>query len=337
MTLHDHAALHALASHYNLSPPLDPFDLVEQGVNNTTSGLRTGSGELIWKTYTAHSKLATLEYEHDLLEWISRQSLPFAVPVPLPTRARATALVGPNGWQALFLRLPGHRPDRRDARQAAQVGVALAQLHGVLRGYPTASRPGMSAYGDLERVHPRLSSPFDLSIDQLGLPDTSEHAALLSWWRAELAALRGFILGPYRALPWQVIHGDFALANTLFEGGRLVAILDFEFAIPDARALDLASGLVSILRVWEDQPHWDVAQAFLDGYQCALPLEEREIAALPWLMRLRNAVAAIWWLGRDLEAGAVPDISKRINAMQETVVFLQQHAEWMHQLLTSRG
>jgi hypothetical protein len=55
----------------------------------------------------------------------------------------------------------------------------------------------MSPYGDLERVHPRLPNPFDLTAEQLELPATPEHMRLLDWWRAELAALRGFILGPY--------------------------------------------------------------------------------------------------------------------------------------------
>jgi homoserine kinase type II len=335
MALHNRSRLDALALNYDLTPPLDSFELTEQGVNNTTSGLHTGAGDLIWKTYATQRNAQALLYEHRLLEWVSRQGLPFSVPVPLPTRAGATALFSSSNWHALFPRLPGRPPDRHDARQAAAVGGALAQLHGALSGYSIASRPGMATYGDLERVHPHLPNPFDLTIEELGLAATPEHTRLLDWWRAELAMLRGFILGSYRALPWQVIHGDFAPANTLFEGQRLVAILDFEFATADARALDLAAGLVFTLRVWEGAPQRDVARAFLDGYRRVMLLEEDEIAALPWLVRLRNAVSVVWWLGRDLEAGAVLDISERINAMRETVVFLQHHAEWMHQLLTS--
>jgi homoserine kinase type II len=332
MTLYDHSTLDALASHYDLTPPLHPFELTEQGVNNTTSGLHTGAGDLIWKTYAIQRDAETLMYEHRLLEWISRQGLPFSVPVPLPTRTGVTALFSSSSWHALFPRLAGNSPDRRDVRQTAVVGGALAQLHGALSRYPIASRPGMAAYGELERVHPRLASPFDLTVEQLGLSATPEHTRLLDWWRAELAALRAFIRGLYRALPSQVIHGDFAPANTLFEGERLVAILDFEFAVPDARALDLAAGLVFTLRVWEGATQWDAARALLDGYRRVMLLEHGEIAALPWLMRLRNAVAGIWWLGRDLVAGAVPNVSERLSTMRETVEFLEQHNQRIHQL-----
>jgi len=47
----------------------------------------------------------------------------------------------------------------------------------------------------------------------------------------------------------KVIHGDFTPSNTLHAGGRLTGIIDFEFAGPDARAMDVASGLYFCLRV----------------------------------------------------------------------------------------
>jgi thiamine kinase-like enzyme len=123
-----------------------------------------------------------------------------------------------------------------------------------------------------------------LRVAELGLPDTPENATLLRWWRDELATLRGFITGSYRTLPWQVIHSDFGPGNTLFDGGQLRAVLDFEFATPDARAMDVAAGLVFTLRVWEGQPDWQAAWAFLDGYQQILPLDASESAGLPWLI-----------------------------------------------------
>jgi homoserine kinase type II len=317
---------------YDLIPPVEPFALGAQGVNNTTRGLHTGGGDLIWKTYTAHSNADSLLYEHHLLAWLGGQGLPFAVPIPLPTRRGTTLLSSGVNTHALFSKLPGELPHPGNPYQAAAIGAGLAQLHNVLCSYPPTPRPGMSAYGDLERVHVRISDPFTITAADLGLPNTPRNATLLEWWHDELAALRSFILGPYRALPWQVIHGDFSPANTLFDGERLVAILDFEFASPDARAMDVAAGLVFILRIWEGEPHWEAAQAFLDSYQQVMPLEPGEILALPWLMRLRNATAAIWWFGRDLDIGVVDKIPARITDMHKAVSFLEQHGERLYVL-----
>jgi homoserine kinase type II len=319
---------------YDLIPPVELFALGAQGVNNTTRGLHTGGGDLIWKTYTAHSNADTLLYEHHLLAWLDAQGLPFAVPIPLATRRGTTLLPSAVGTQALFSKLPGALPHPGNPYQARAVGTGLAQLHRVLRTYPATPRPGMSAYGDLERVHVRISDPFTLTAADLGLPNTPENAKLLEWWHDELAALRSFIVGPYRALPWQVIHSDFSPANTLFENEQLLAILDFEFASPDARVMDVAAGLVFILRIWEGEPHWEAAQAFLDGYQRVIPLEAGERVALPWLMRLRNVTAAIWWFGRDLETGVVDNIPVRITEMHQTVSFLEQNGERLYALST---
>jgi Ser/Thr protein kinase RdoA (MazF antagonist) len=96
--------------------------------------------------------------------------------------------------------------------------------------------------------------------------------------------------------------------------------------------MDVAAGLVFTLRIWEGQPHWEVARAFLEGYRHVMPLNASEIAGLRWLMRLRNAAAAVWWLVHDLDAGVVRNAPMRINYMRESVVFLEQHGECLRAL-----
>ncbi len=85
--------------------------------------------------------------------------------------------------------------------------------------------------------------------------------------------------------------------------GRLTAIVDFEFAGPDVRALDVASGLYFSLRIWNGDDFWSRGQAFGRGYCRLAHLTDAERAALPWLMRLRNVVSKIFWLGKSLAEG----------------------------------
>ena len=49
-------------------------------------------------------------------------------------------------------------------------------------------------------------------------------------------------------------------------GGRVAAVLDFEFACPAPRALDLAMGLRMTMRVWESGDPWPAARRFLESY-----------------------------------------------------------------------
>jgi hypothetical protein len=45
-------------------------------------------------------------------------------------------------------------------------------------------------------------------------------------------------------------------------------------------------------------------------------LSEAEVAAIPWLIRLRDATAAVWWLGRSLTAGDARPQVERLEEMR---------------------
>jgi len=148
---------------------------------------------------------------------------------------------------------------------------------------------------------------------------------LLGWWRGELASLRQFIDATYRMLPWQVIHGDYLPANTLFDAGRLSAVVDFEFAHPDARALDAASGLYFSMRTWEHTEPWERARRFCRGYGRRVRLAPPEVEAVPWLMRLRNATSTGWWIGRGLASGDLGPGLEHIESSRQSIRWLEEH------------
>jgi len=150
------------------------------------------------------------------------------------------------------------------------------------------------------RIHfpPPELDPFTLTPARLGLPDTAATENLLGWWREEAARLHAFVEGPYQSLPRQLCHNDVAPANVLVDAGRVSAVLDFEFAAPTARALDVAMGLRMTMRVWENPDPWEMIRRFCRGYTRRLPITHAEVSAMPRLLRLRGAISAMWWLGR---------------------------------------
>lgn len=295
-----------LLAAYDLAPPVTIFALPSVGTNNRVAGVRTGAGDFVWKLYQTFDDPAPLHYEARLLTWLAGLGLPFAVPAPLPDRAGDAISRAGDGWQALSPLLPGDRPDPRDPVQVVAIGAALGELHRALEPYSRETRPNAPAFGDLDRLHPAIPSPEALTPEVFGLPGDPPRDRALAWWREHLAGLRAFIAGPYAALPRQPIHGDFAPSNTLYHDGRLSAILDFEFAAPDARALDLASGLEYTLRYWEGTPPeelWPIASAFCRGYARRNRLTDAEIDAIPQLMLLRDTVSTLWHTGRALASG----------------------------------
>ncbi len=319
--------VNSLLAAYDLVPPIMLFPLPNSGVNNRTLGVRTGVGDLVWKAYATSSDPANIEYEHALLAWLDASNLSFHVPVPRRARSGETVSATAQGWQALFVRLPGTAPQPCNLDHIEAVGAALGELHTTLRRYPTDARPGVPPLGDLHRIHPRVPDPFSLKPGHLALPDAPPYDTLFSWWRSEVSFLRPFAEGAYRRLPWQVIHGDFLPANTLFDGDRLSAVVDFEFAHPDARALDVASGLNFIMRVWENPEPWEATQRFCHGYGRWIRLAETEAEAIPWLVRLRDAGSTLWWIGRGLAAGDVRPALERMQIRQRPTRWLAEHGQ----------
>jgi homoserine kinase type II len=316
-----------LAKAYGLpeTPTLAPMP--EQGINNSVLALRCGADEVVLKLYQSHSDPATICYEHALLHWLKEQQLPFAVPTPLATQQGATYWPTPVGLVALFPKLPGTLARPATLAQLGEVGMALACLHRTLAGYGVAARAGWSGFDMLDQIHPSLPQPERIDVDLLGLAERPELAEELASLREEIVRTGDFLAGSYRLLPRQVIHGDFAPSNTLFEQGRLTAVLDFEMAMPDVRAIDVASGLIFSMRLWENQSPWAQADAFCQGYGRVQKLTQAEVAALPALMALLHVVSTIWWFGRGLAGGDVTGQLWRLGRMRSAQTWRAAHGD----------
>ncbi|MBX3050747.1 MAG: phosphotransferase [Caldilineaceae bacterium] len=321
-----------LAEVYGLRSPIEPF-AISQGSNSLIVGVHTGDGDFLWKRYQPFHVEESIRYEHRLLTWLTTRELSFVVPAPLPDIDGDTLWTGEDGSHALFPFIPGSPSDDTKPRHLENVGAALAELHAGLAAYPTTPRPAMPDFGSLAAVHGAITNPGFLYPRDLGLPDSEPFASLLAWWREEVAALETFLGGPFRALPRQVIHGDYSPVNTLCVDDRLTGIVDFEFAGPEVRALDVASGLYFSLRVWKGDDLWPRGEAFLRGYTTHTRLTPGERSSLPWLMRLRNAVSKIFWLGKAQTDGTTEKQVLYIGESQMLNRWLAQNSQRLDELL----
>lgn len=318
----------ALCAAYGLAAPIALLPL-RGGVNNTNYRLESGDRRFFLKRYATTGDAESLNYEHQLLTWLATQSLPFAVPAPHPSVSGATLVQVDSALWGLFAWLPG-APPQPTVGQAEAFGYALGTLHHALALFPRTSRPGMAPYGRLKRVHPAVPDPeqLDQYLPELaGAPDAVE---VLAWWNRKMRVVQAFVDGPYRQLPWQVIHGDVAFANSLFVGDGLTALLDFEFAGPDARAMDLAAAIHALLRHAPVDVMLPLIQALLRGYQRVTMFTEAERAALPELIRLRGAVGTIWWVGRHLAAHQPQAAIERMRRAWQYAITFEAHVRSLH-------
>lgn len=310
---------------YALDAPLTLFELPQQGANNTMAGVHSADGSFVLKRFDAPDDGARLAYQHRLLGWLGEHTLPFAVPVPLAARDGRRLVDYDQQRYALYPFLPGRQCDANSLAQLRAFGAGLGELHQVLASYPRERAPGLWSYDQLEQIHELVPDPYGLTPAAVGLEPGPAVDALCSWWRDELARLRPFVEHRYPVLPQQVIHGDYDPSNTLFDGDRLTAILDFEFALPGVRAMDLAAGLHWTLRPEQATLDWPAVDALIGGYGAVVELGSVEQEALPELMRLRNVATGIWWLGRFQRNGTAARMVERLAWTRSWNTLIEQH------------
>jgi homoserine kinase type II len=120
-----------------------------------------------------------------------------------------------------------------------------------------------------------------------------------------------------------VIHGDYYYDNLLFDGDRIVGVVDYDKARWQPRVVELAEALIyfASLRpghlehlVYPGFLDWEVFSRFLRNYARAAALEANEAHALP------DYIRCIWLsvsLQRLLERGTPP--AEAEEALQEVL------------------
>lgn len=317
-------ALRAALERYDLPAPLQIEPGAAPSVSNLSLRVRAGELALRCKLYNRAHDLAALRYEQELLLALEHAGLPFALPAPLADRQGETLQLTPAGWLALIPDLPGYILDPADPVQVEALGHSLGALHTALGALPTTPRPGRALFQEFFRFPPPERDPLRLTPPRIGTDDTPEARELFRWWRDEARRLAAFVAGPYRLLPRQLCHNDPAPYNVLTSGSAVTAFIDFEFACPAPRGLDIAMALRMTMRSWEQGDPWTSAEAFCRGYARSAHLSTAEALQLPQLFRLRAAMGILWALGRGVPVDA-PRLLEHIGYLRNTARWLDRN------------
>lgn len=300
----------------------------EAGTNNTTKYVSAAAGEFVVRVYQNFDHPQQIRYEHRVLEELGKRELPFQIPRPVRTLSGDTLAQAANGqYAALFERIPGGIPDRSNARHNEQMGRAAAELSRALRevdmgGYESVFAP----HDEYFTTHP-LVTPESLAafVNGEALAAAGAEAAVRSFraLKEEVDAAKDGL----KRLPHQVIHCDLNVSNMLHDGDRVTGVLDFEFASPDMRAMDLVTCLLGYVGHAEETE--ERIAAFLKGWNAVEPLREDEVAALPLLCKLRLLVSFLHRLGRYLAGRS------SLQEVTENLERLRMQKEWVEERLES--
>jgi len=150
----------------------------------------------------------------------------------------------------------------------------------------------------------------------------------------------------YPKLPVVTIHAGCRRGSALFEGDRVIGMLDFDSSHLEARVLDLAVALHDFAKVYGDPDSQEykvrldlqVVSRFLRMYQRVNTLEAAEVEALPALLvakRLKRALGRYQRLikGEELSEGDI----KKVTLELARVRWLEAHENDLRAALSGRS
>ncbi len=256
---------------------LESLEPIAAGIENTNYYVTTGQGRYVL-TLFERLPAAELPFYLELMAHLARHGIPCPAPIAdLGDRYLATL----NGRPAaLVTRLPGASIERPGAAECAELGALLARMHLAARSFgeylENPRGPKWWRFAARE-VAPFLAKP-ELELLEAEIAHQAKHR--------------------FVDLPRGAVHADLFRDNALFERGRLSGVIDFYFAGVDCFLFDLAVcvndwclvDLAGDRRLDEKR-----ALALLRAYHALRPLDERERAAWPVVLR---AAALRFWLSR---------------------------------------
>lgn len=264
---------------------------------NEHARLTTGQGTFFLRRSFRSKTRESLQFQVELLAALRAQGFP--TPVPVETVSGAVIL-------AIH-------------EEASELKGAQDRLYMITEGLPGEAYDDSAPGGDIEilRIMGRELARFHNTVDTFGLTDPERgHRDLLDGVRDKLDAMdvaaapdlhaRGTAivarleeLDPQ--LPQTIMHGGFRRGSLLFADGAVSGFLDVDSARFGPRALDLATALHDVGKVYTEKGRddhkvtldFDKIRAFLAGYRELgeiLPIEAEAIGVLIEAKRVKRAM-----------------------------------------------
>ena len=202
---------------------------------------------------------------------------------------------------------PGHEPDL-NPKTVAEIARALAGLNSFAEWEKFPRRNVITIEACLELIPKLRHAP-------LQYPD------IYDYFEAQTLFLREFI---EEDLPKGIIHGDCFPDNTIYQGDRLIAIVDFEEACSDHLLMEVGMTINGFC-VANNRIDESLMKTFLREYDNLRPLSEKEWQLLPYYIQWAAHGMLSWHLRHYLmfrenpkQLKRVVELMNRVKVMRDT-------------------
>lgn len=304
-------------AHYDLGD-LQTAQRIERGFVNDNWLVMTDRGCYFLKCrHPGLRRPEIIRAQHQLMQHLRQAGFP--APVLVHTAQDETLLILAGEFYEIQEHIEGQPYEHDRPGHLIEAALTLARYHTAVQGYlPQA----LCDLGDLYSPS-LLGRALANLIQAWQIDEDSGLAPIVAQLKSHTAELAARFAGHAR-LPKLIIHGDYYAGNLLFDGDRIVGVVDYDKARLQPRAVELAEALIFFSSprpghlkhlvypgVLDMEPFYD----FLRNYACIAGLVEAELRTLP------DYVRCIWLqvsLTSLLQKGSRP--SDALGALQEVLV-----------------
>ena len=138
----------------------------------------------------------------------------------------------------------------------------------------------------------------------------------------------------YEALPTQLIHGDLHQDNILVKDNKVTGCLDFEFAMYDYRAMEIA---ICLSKYAGEEKALEYFEEFISGYAETGVLTAAEAEAVPDLINLRVLSNVVYFVGRAIaKEDSIESLTSRIENYTGRIKWQNDNADAVINMIKSK-
>jgi len=279
--------------------------------------LTTNAGKYVLRQVLSHShyrRSSDLEFELSYLNYLRKAGFPYAVPSAIPTRTRKLFAKLRQRYFWLYKFIEGRVIEKLNESHFAQLTRMMGTYHQLIeKSRLDNEEPSLDLYGR----HSTLKE-----IESYGLEilrkhrKTREDITFMEESARLIPLLHSLDEGPYSNLKRYPIHRDIIPENLIWQGPKLVGLLDFEHVsgTNEPTVKDIAVTLQSVCRDKKVKHRLDLklATRFLQHYRKWHSLSKREVQLIPNLLvsGFIEDFAWTYWMLRNDPERATPDALK---------------------------
>jgi homoserine kinase type II len=255
--------------------------------------------------------------QHELIAWLRQAGFP--APAIVPTAAGETFLALDDEIYEVEEYIDGEPYDHGRGEHLDEAAVTLGRYHTLVEGFaPQALREQAELYcpASSHSLLVRLREAWQTE----DAPDLSQLTRRLE---AQIYRLAGRF-NRHGELPQLIIHGDYYADNLLFDGDRIVGVVDFDKANWQPRVAEMAEALIYFASprpghlkhlVYPGFLEKERFFRFLENYARASTLDEHEVRALPdYICCIWLSISLMRLLEKDTQRPA-----QALEALQEVL------------------